>query len=50
MTFTSMHWPLSAYASALAVNGMMISALSEGGDAAIPWGWPPRLDLLKPLC
>jgi SAM-dependent methyltransferase len=37
MTFTSMHRPLSAYVSALAANGMMISALAEGGDGAIPW-------------
>jgi SAM-dependent methyltransferase len=37
MTFTSMHRPLSGYVSALAANGMMISALSESGRGAIPW-------------
>jgi len=44
MTFTSMHRPLSAYVSALAANGMMISALSESGDGAIPWLLAARAD------
>jgi SAM-dependent methyltransferase len=37
MTFTSMHRPLSGYVSALAANGMMISALSESGGSLMPW-------------
>jgi SAM-dependent methyltransferase len=44
MTFTSMHRPLSAYTSALAANGMMISALSEGGGGVIPWILAARAD------
>jgi SAM-dependent methyltransferase len=44
LTFTSMHRPLSAYVSALAANGMMISALVEGGDGAIPWLLAARAD------
>jgi SAM-dependent methyltransferase len=44
MTFTSMHRPLSAYVSALAANGMMISALSESGNGAIPWLLAARAD------
>jgi SAM-dependent methyltransferase len=44
MTFTSMHRPLSAYVSALAANGMMISALVESGDGAIPWLLAARAD------
>jgi SAM-dependent methyltransferase len=44
MTFTSMHRPLSAYVSALAANGMMISALTESGDGAIPWLLAARAD------
>lgn len=37
MTFTSMHRPLSSYASALSANGMVISALAESGASIIPW-------------
>jgi SAM-dependent methyltransferase len=37
MTFTSMHRPLSDYTSALFGNGMVISALTESGEGAIPW-------------
>jgi SAM-dependent methyltransferase len=37
MTFTSMHRPLGAYVSALAANGMLVSALTENGGGAIPW-------------
>jgi SAM-dependent methyltransferase len=37
MTFSSMHRPLSAYTSALFSQGMVITALSEGGDGVIPW-------------
>jgi hypothetical protein len=37
MTFSSMHRPLSAYTSALFGQGMVITALTEGGDGAIPW-------------
>jgi hypothetical protein len=44
MMFTGMHRPLSAYVSALAANGMMISALVEGGDGAIPWLLAARAD------
>ncbi len=44
MTFTSMHRPLSGYVSALAANGMMISALSESGRGDIPWLLAARAD------
>ncbi len=44
MTFTSMHRPLSAYVSALAANGMLISALVEGGDGPVPWLLAARAD------
>jgi SAM-dependent methyltransferase len=44
MTFTSMHRPLSGYVSALAANGMMISALSESGGGNIPWLLAARAD------
>ncbi len=37
MTFTSMHRPLSAYTSVLFANGMLISALTEGGAGTVPW-------------
>jgi SAM-dependent methyltransferase len=37
MTFSSMHRPLSAYTGALFGQGMVISALSEGGNGVIPW-------------
>jgi ubiquinone/menaquinone biosynthesis C-methylase UbiE len=36
MTFTSMHRPLSDYTSALFAHGMVLSALTESGDDAIP--------------
>ena len=44
MTFTGIHRPLSACVPALAANGMMISALVEGGDGAIPWLLAARAD------
>jgi len=44
MTFTSMHRPLSAYVSALAANGMMISALAESGPGPVPWLLVARAD------
>lgn len=44
MTFTSMHRPLTGYVCALAANGMMISALSEGGGGNIPWLLAARAD------
>ena len=37
MTFTSMHRPLSAYTGALFGQGLVITALTEGGHGAIPW-------------
>jgi ubiquinone/menaquinone biosynthesis C-methylase UbiE len=37
MTFTSMHRPLSAYIERLAENGLVITALREYGDHAVPW-------------
>jgi SAM-dependent methyltransferase len=37
MTFSSMHRPLSAYTGALFAQGMVITALTEGGDGVIPW-------------
>jgi hypothetical protein len=37
MTFSSMHRPLSAYTSALFGQGMVMTALTEGGDGVIPW-------------
>ena len=37
MTFSSVHRPLSAYTSALFGQGMVITALTEDGDGAIPW-------------
>jgi SAM-dependent methyltransferase len=37
MTFNSTHRPLSGYTSALLANGMVISALTEGGERMIPW-------------
>ncbi|MGD0926497.1 MAG: class I SAM-dependent methyltransferase [Streptosporangiaceae bacterium] len=37
MTFSSMHRPLSTYTSALFGQGMVITALTEGGDGVIPW-------------
>jgi hypothetical protein len=44
MTFTSMHRPLSEYTSALFANGMVLSALTEGGDGTIPWLLAARAD------
>jgi SAM-dependent methyltransferase len=44
MTFTSMHRPLSDYTSALFANGMLLSALTESGDGAIPWLLAARAD------
>ena len=44
MTFTSMHRPLSDYASALFANGMVLGALTESGDGAIPWLLAARAD------
>jgi ubiquinone/menaquinone biosynthesis C-methylase UbiE len=44
MTFTSMHRPLSRYTSALFGNGMVISALAEGGEGTIPWLLVARAD------
>jgi SAM-dependent methyltransferase len=41
MTFSSMHRPLSDYTSALFANGMVLSALTESGDGAIPGSSPP---------
>lgn len=46
MTFTSMHRPLSDYTSALFANGMVLSALTESGDGAIPWLLAARADKL----
>ena len=46
MTFSSMHRPLSAYTSALFGQGMVITALSEGGDGVIPWLLAMRADKL----
>lgn len=37
MTFTSMHRPLSACSEALIGNGLVITALREYGDRAVPW-------------
>lgn len=44
MTFVSMHRPLSDYTSALFANGMVLSALIEGGEGAIPWLLAARAD------
>jgi hypothetical protein len=44
MTFTSMHRPLSAYTSVLFANGMLISALTEGGTGTVPWLLTLRAD------
>ncbi len=49
MTFTSMHRPLSEYTSALFANGMVLSALTEGGDGTIPWLLAARADKVRPL-
>ncbi len=48
MTFTSMHRPLSDYTSALFANGMVLSALTEGGDGTIPWLLAARADKVRP--
>ena len=37
MTFSSMHRPLSAYITALAGQGLAITALAEHGEGMIPW-------------
>jgi ubiquinone/menaquinone biosynthesis C-methylase UbiE len=37
MTFSSVHRPLSAYATALTGQGLAITALTEHGDGMIPW-------------
>jgi SAM-dependent methyltransferase len=47
MTFTSMHRPLSDYTSALFANGMVLSALTESGDGAIPWLLAARADKVR---
>ena len=44
MTFSSMHRPLSAYTSALFGQGMVISALTEGGGGMLPWLLAMRAD------
>jgi SAM-dependent methyltransferase len=44
MTFTSMHRPLSDYTSALFANGMVLGALIESGNGAIPWLLAARAD------
>ena len=46
MTFSSMHRPLSDYTRALFGQGMVITALSEGGDGMIPWLLAMRADKL----
>jgi SAM-dependent methyltransferase len=47
MTFVSMHRPLSAYTSALFAQGMVISALAEGGETTIPWLLVARADKIR---
>lgn len=37
MTFVSTHRPLADYVNALADTGMVITAMSETGDRAVPW-------------
>jgi ubiquinone/menaquinone biosynthesis C-methylase UbiE len=37
MTFVSVHRPLSAYTAALARNDLVVTALTEHGDGAVPW-------------
>jgi hypothetical protein len=39
-----MHRALSSYTSALFGQGMVISALTEGGDGVIPWLLAMRAD------
>lgn len=46
MTFTSVHRPVSAYVAALTANGMVVSALTEGGSGNIPWLLAIRADKL----
>ena len=46
MTFTSMHRPLGVYTAALFANGMVITALTEGGDGTVPWLLALRADKL----
>jgi len=46
MTFTSMHRPLSAYTSALFMEGMAITALTEAGGGPVPWLLTLRADKL----
>jgi SAM-dependent methyltransferase len=47
MTFSSMHRPLSAYTSALFAHGMVLTALTEGGDGPIPWVLAARADKIR---
>jgi hypothetical protein len=42
-----MHRPLSAYTSALFANGMVLSALTERGDGAIPMLLAARADKVR---
>jgi len=37
MDFASVHRPLGAYVTALTRNGLVLTALSEHGDGAVPW-------------
>jgi SAM-dependent methyltransferase len=49
MTFASTHRPLSDYTSALFANGMVLSALTEGGGAGtLPWLLAARADKVRP--
>jgi SAM-dependent methyltransferase len=49
MTFTSTHRPLSDYTSALFANGMVLSALTEGGSTGpLPWLLAARADKVRP--
>jgi SAM-dependent methyltransferase len=48
MTFTSMHRPLSAYTTALFGQGLVITALTEGGHGVIPWLLAMRAGKLAP--
>jgi SAM-dependent methyltransferase len=48
MTFTSMHRPLSAYTTALFGQGLVITALTEGGQGVIPWLLAIRAGKLSP--
>jgi SAM-dependent methyltransferase len=37
MDFASVHRPLGAYVTALARNGLVVTALSEHGEGSVPW-------------